>query len=127
MRMQRKGAAQACCAFHNSLLSHCLTAAAAHLRQAWNWVMEPLLFGTIGASIQYAKLADYTIGRAVGLVTAGAGSQDALGSKACPPSAQHPQLLPRPRASSRGPLGLSQMAPAPRRRATDRTAPFPTE
>jgi hypothetical protein len=34
--------------------------------------MEPLLFGTIGTSIQYAQLAHYTIGRAVAIVCAGA-------------------------------------------------------
>ena len=37
----------------------------------WNWVMEPILFVTVGQSLDFAQLAGGTIPRAVAIVCAG--------------------------------------------------------
>ncbi|KAI8468895.1 MAG: Sodium/hydrogen exchanger family-domain-containing protein [Monoraphidium minutum] len=41
------------------------------MAKVWNWVMEPLLFGTIGASIQYVNLSQSTIPKALLIVCSG--------------------------------------------------------
>jgi hypothetical protein len=42
------------------------------LLQVWNWVMEPMLFATIGISIVFAKLPQGTIPKSVLVVCTGA-------------------------------------------------------
>ena len=41
-------------------------------QKVWNWVMEPVLFGTIGTSIVFAKLNGSTIPKSVCVVLTGA-------------------------------------------------------
>ncbi|KAI8466952.1 MAG: Sodium/hydrogen exchanger family-domain-containing protein [Monoraphidium minutum] len=41
------------------------------MAMVWNWVMEPLLFGTIGASIVFADLVPSTIPKSVAIILAG--------------------------------------------------------
>jgi hypothetical protein len=40
--------------------------------QVWNWVMEPMLFATIGTSIVFAELPQGTIPKSVLVVCTGA-------------------------------------------------------
>ena len=39
--------------------------------KAWNWAMEPLLFGTMGSSIMFARLTAASIPKSVAIVAAG--------------------------------------------------------
>jgi hypothetical protein len=83
--------------------------------QAWDWALEPLLFGTIGTSIDFAALPPSTAPRALAIVCAGARGPGPAAARAHGSSAREP-------ASRRARPAIDRAPPRPLCPSTPRRA-----